>query len=303
MCVGFIVIFATWIKNHPPYPQQTNFITKTPHIMRTSILLFIFLLPGIIHAQRIVPKEPALIDVYYRHKTERDTARRDSVARVDNMLLRAGRTMSAYFSPERYHSDSLREVNPELCFELFMKRLEESRTNGGKVAPFRAIFKNYPEGKLTENDRFEMMGWQYSEDWEKPQWELLDSAKTILGYECQLAQTDFRGRHWSAWFTPDIPISDGPWKLCGLPGLILEAYDTARDYEMTAFGMITPSGIMAGYFDYNDKDRATTKRDIFFRDKHRNMNRKNPTVFVLGEVKKVKETPHNYDFEETTYPH
>ena len=59
-------------------------------------------------------------------------------------------------------------------------------------------------------------------------WEISASKKNILGFECQKAEGDFRGRHYTAWFTNKIPISDGPWKLCGLPGLILEASDTKK---------------------------------------------------------------------------
>lgn len=53
----------------------------------------------------------------------------------------------------------------------------------------------------------------------------------------RLATADFRGRHWTAWFATDIPVSDGPWKLGGLPGLILEAYDKGHQYTFTAVGL------------------------------------------------------------------
>ena len=46
-----------------------------------------------------------------------------------------------------------------------------------------------------------------------------------------MAVSDFRGRRWTAWFAPDISISDGPWKFSGLPGLIMEAYDTENHYR------------------------------------------------------------------------
>lgn len=62
----------------------------------------------------------------------------------------------------------------------------------------------------------------YTEKFSEMSWELGDSTKNILGYECAMATTDYHGRKWTAWFAPDIPISDGPWKFRGLPGLILE---------------------------------------------------------------------------------
>ncbi|MDX1700264.1 MAG: GLPGLI family protein [Melioribacteraceae bacterium] len=53
-------------------------------------------------------------------------------------------------------------------------------------------------------------------------WEIASEHKNIGAYSCQKAITRFRGRNYIAWFTEQIPISSGPWKMGGLPGLILE---------------------------------------------------------------------------------
>lgn len=68
-------------------------------------------------------------------------------------------------------------------------------------------------------------------------WETSDSTLNILGYECIMAETDYHGRHWKVWFTPEIPIHDGPWKLCGLPGLILKANADNGKYCFEATGI------------------------------------------------------------------
>lgn len=53
-------------------------------------------------------------------------------------------------------------------------------------------------------------------------WEVTNKSKEILGYQCLEAKTHFRGRDYTAYYSPELPISDGPWKFNGLPGLILE---------------------------------------------------------------------------------
>ena len=56
----------------------------------------------------------------------------------------------------------------------------------------------------------------------KINWEIKNESKAILGYNCQLAKGSFRGRTYSAYFTTEIPIRNGPQKFDGLPGIILE---------------------------------------------------------------------------------
>lgn len=73
------------------------------------------------------------------------------------------------------------------------------------------------------------------------QWEIKKDKKTILGYPCQMAVGEFRGRRYVVWFTKDIPEPLGPWKLDGLPGLILEARDSENYFSYTATQIIKNS--------------------------------------------------------------
>lgn len=64
----------------------------------------------------------------------------------------------------------------------------------------------------------------------KIQWHILsDEIKEIGSYTATKAVADFRGSKIECYFTYDIPISSGPWKFDGLPGLILEVYTS--DYQ------------------------------------------------------------------------
>lgn len=79
---------------------------------------------------------------------------------------------------------------------------------------------------------------KYSEPIEDRSWTIKDdSTKNVLGYECIMATANYHGRYWTVWFTPEIPVDAGPWKLLGLPGLILEAADSAGHHHFTANGI------------------------------------------------------------------
>jgi GLPGLI family protein len=64
-------------------------------------------------------------------------------------------------------------------------------------------------------------------------WRIEPDFKRFSTYNCQKAMGEFRGRTYEAWFAPDIPISSGPFKLGGLPGLILEATSTDGKVKFT----------------------------------------------------------------------
>jgi GLPGLI family protein len=54
-------------------------------------------------------------------------------------------------------------------------------------------------------------------------WHIKGDAKDISGFSCIAAAGEFGGRVYDVWFTPEIPVGLGPYKLSGLPGMILEA--------------------------------------------------------------------------------
>ncbi len=61
-------------------------------------------------------------------------------------------------------------------------------------------------------------------------WKIENSKENINNYDCQKATLTFGGRKWIAWFTNQIPISDGPYKFHGLPGLIVKIEDNSKNF-------------------------------------------------------------------------
>ncbi|MFM1877580.1 MAG: hypothetical protein RLZZ241_446 [Bacteroidota bacterium] len=84
---------------------------------------------------------------------------------------------------------------------------------------------NFIEGILTT--RSSLFGEPYllKESVPELHWKLTSETKQLSGLQVFEAKTTFRGRNFTAWYAPELPIPVGPWKLQGLPGVILEAYD------------------------------------------------------------------------------
>jgi GLPGLI family protein len=77
----------------------------------------------------------------------------------------------------------------------------------------------------------------------QPEWKIsFDSTQIIGDYPCYLAKGKVRGRNYTVWFTSKIPVKCGPWKLWGLPGLIIEAESDDGLYKW-ALTSLKPSDI------------------------------------------------------------
>jgi GLPGLI family protein len=92
----------------------------------------------------------------------------------------------------------------------------------------------------------------------EPKWLLSDQYKTIGKFKCQMASTDLLGRKWEAWFTSEIPYPYGPWRLNGLPGLILEANDIEGKYLFSFNKIIFPANFPSLKFEQDIVNRQIT---------------------------------------------
>ena len=148
----------------------------------------------------------------------------------ETSLLEIGKSRSKFLHRQKFTADSLHRIGSSLQRETI--HLDENVAY--PLTFFEAIFQNYPEGKLTCTGKVITQDLIYEEDMPVFDWSISDSTRTILGLTCFKATCRFRGRDYTAWFAPDIPAMTGPWKFSGLPGLILEVYDSRREYTFAA---------------------------------------------------------------------
>ena len=280
--------------------------------MRIGLLLTVLIFPLFAYARVIIEQrlEPAIAEIKYTRRKVLDTLDITNDYKDHVLTLKIGVNVSAFYSSELKTTDSIEYRHREAVLARYRNReLYNSVAN----LPTEVVFKNFPSGKIRVHDMFDLCDWLIDEDWEKPEWSVTDSVSNILGYDCLLAETIFRGRQWKAWFAPDIPIPDGPWKLCGLPGLILRAYDSKRHYVYDATSIRTEGVGYVEYYDYDAGNRLTS------RDRRKSLSRKLKHIHtdlrykILSsgaygvkrtDIKERKVIPHtNYDFEETDYPH
>lgn len=93
------------------------------------------------------------------------------------------------------------------------------------------FYKNHTDNILKIRERIYNEVYISDEPVPDMDWEITGSEKKIGSFTCRLAKVNFRGRSYEAWFTEEIPISDGPWKFSGLPGMILEVASTDNAYR------------------------------------------------------------------------
>ena len=276
----------------------------------TAVILF----TTICHMISAEERHEAFLKAQYEQWSILGSGTGKEYTKTDKFILQIGEGTSYYYDPQTYYVDSLMNdpVGRGIYDETFSKLLKESLAdNSGNLfqklglsgkSRYRAI-KDFPESKITVYDWISPDFYEYNVDMSDLNWELADSTMTVLGYECNMATADYHGRKWKAWFAPEVPVQDGPWQLCGLPGLIMKAVtdDGLFGFEIT--GLETCNEMFKQ--TYINKDKLfKSKRKSYLKMKDYGRRNRGAMISAMtnGKVNpKNADYKGNDDFMETDY--
>lgn len=199
----------------------------------TQILpLFILLRAGVVVAQDCYPIDRVLHEFTYDYHIQQDSTSRNSM-NIHEMVLQVGERSSKFlyhtdvFSDSIYHT--MRDADAQTTVSLVVQH-NMGTNNRTNLCNF-SVYKNYPKkgGMLFTSILPGILLCEMHQPMNM-RWTMQPGDTVILGYPCKRATTSFGGRSYVAWFTTQIPISDGPYKFHGLPGLIVRIADTRDEH-------------------------------------------------------------------------
>jgi len=174
--------------------------------------------------------------------------RKDSTSvektKVD-MYLDINPDESLYYKRSYYVDDSLRMISGDVVVSdlILTDILQKNR-------------------KTNEYSNYTFQGFDsfLLKDIPQQKWKIGSESRSIDGYKVQKATTKWAGRDWIAWFAPDIPFHEGPYKFHGLPGLIMEVNDTKDQFhfELIRSTKLDPTYVLHFYTIISTGGRAVS---------------------------------------------
>jgi GLPGLI family protein len=165
----------------------------------------------------------------YNYKCNTKDATGNQVTDSIQFAVQVGQNVN---KSEEYYTYLYNSSNSRHSDENWQKMQDALKLNA------TVIYQNYPEGRLTSMEAIPPHKYITDEVLPQIKWSLTDDTMRVEGYLCHQATTQFGDRSWSAWYTEEIPSSAGPWKLHGLPGLILYAKDKDNIFSFMLCGMM-----------------------------------------------------------------
>lgn len=181
--------------------------------------------------------DKALARVRYTFSHMRDTTQRDNFY-TENMLLVVGKNASVFTSYDKINRDM--EIRKALEEQIKNQAGTSGSININRTTSKPVTQVDYfyfaNENKFFTKERI-ITNYLIEEKAPTINWKISKDTASFSGVKCQKATTYFKGRNWIAWFAPDLAFQSGPWKLNGLPGLIIEAHDEKNEVKFQFAGI------------------------------------------------------------------
>jgi len=222
--------------------------------------------------------DKASIRCLYEFRQKVKTNSGDVFEMTDSLTLEIGSRYSYYYDWSKAVRDSVwssltKEIEPHVKMiyaNTSQGKVDELRNNTGTYEENSAkgesakLYKDREKQEvITIDNKGTLYVYKCSENLPPQQWTITNDTLTVLGYLCQKATTSFRGRNYTAWYASEIPVSDGPWKLYGLPGLILKVATDDGIFSFLAIGLeniANPTDIFMYKDSYIDSNRKEMQK-------------------------------------------
>lgn len=205
---------------------------------------------------------PALYECVYRYRTVGNDHGQEAAESTDCILL-IGENRSKFYDYSAFRVDSASAIPgaPE-------ETVNQLQTESLRSATYfdQEVNTSLTDNKLTVFSDMPPVRYRYEEKLPLINWELTDDTDTICGYVCRKGIGEYGGRKWSAWYADEIAVPFGPWKVCGLPGLVLKAEDETGQHSFRAIAFRQGSGEMK---PSKIPDQISIKHDKFIELKNR----------------------------------
>ena len=223
------------------------------------------LIPALANSQSNLKIDNILLKCKYIFIAQKDVKNRFS-RETQYMQLLVNNNKSIYYSQ-----------NKQDGYEALKKDIISGATNSINIANKSASYGSGLESEIVVNN---MKGFNIFDKLEPdftynaidsfgiPKWKILNDTTRVMGLLCIKATTTFRGRNYTAWYNEAIPLKNGPWKLCGLPGLIMKAFDDQH------------------YFEFECQEITNNPKEKFVLEDYNNL--KQITLFNLQSLKKLR---------------
>jgi len=164
--------------------------------------------------------------VHYKFSHLRDTTNREHPY-TENMALFLGKNSSVYKSYDKQLQDALfKKQVKEAMANSPDGNIKINRQNSGSPLQY---FQFPTQQKFFRKESLVINSYLIEDALPVIDWKISSDTASFGGMHCQKATAHFKGRDYTAWFCADMPFHAGPWKLNGLPGVIMEAYDAKKE--------------------------------------------------------------------------